>query len=365
MRHDLSRQINNLLDPTAQASIRFRIYRYRFLFVYILIGVASLWVEILLLRGLHYLGLPFARASLLGLAAGIFFAYWMNVRFNFKVPVAKRNRALAYFVGIALVSACINFTFKQQLIALGWSYEQARLGVSAVLFSFAYIFHRRFSFADRKQVGVAVYANGVENIRGIREKIGDFPDFIHVDLIDSSYGASDTEVRSYRLETIRAYWPKRKIHVHLMTRHPLKWLPDVLPFADLVLVHAEMDGSMEAILRQIRQAGRQTGLCLQMSTPCEAARPCLDHVDVLMLLTIPTPGRSGQNFQLDALEKIRVINTWADRSHFSLCVDGGINEGNIHLLNVELAVSGSSVLQSTDPVRQIMRLQTSNNHEAI
>jgi len=46
-------------------------------------------------------------------------------------------------------------------------------------------------------------------------------------------------------------------------------------------------------------------------------------------------------------------------------VDGGINEGNIHLLNVELAVSGSSVLQAADSVRQIMRLQTSNNHEAI
>lgn len=61
--------MNNLLDPTAQASIRFRIYRYRFLFVYILIGVASLCVEILLLRSLNYLGLAFGWASVVGLAA--------------------------------------------------------------------------------------------------------------------------------------------------------------------------------------------------------------------------------------------------------------------------------------------------------
>lgn len=357
--------MNYLLNPEINAALQFKIYRWRFLIVYILIGVASLWVEILLLRGLNYLGLAFLWASLLGLGGGIFFAYWMNVRFNFKVPVAKRNRALAYFVGIALLSACFNFTFKQQLIAIGWSYEQARFGVSAVLFSFAYLLHRRFSFVDRKQVGVAVYANGVEDIRSIREKIGDYPDFIHVDLIDSSYGAADTEVRSYRLETIRAYWPKRKIHVHLMTRHPLRWLPEILPFADLVIVHAEIDDPLEAVLREIRQANRQTGLCLQMNTDCTFARPWLSQLNVLMLLTIPSPGRSGQSFQLKALDKIRDINTWTDRTHLALCVDGGISETNIHLLNVELAVSGSSVLMAADPARQIMRLQTSSNYEAI
>lgn len=357
--------MNNLLDPTAQASIRFRLYRYRFLFVYIIIGIISLFVEILLLRGLNYLGLAFIWASVLGLAASIFFAYWMNVRFNFKVPVAKRNRALAYFAAIALLSACINFTFKRQLMAIGWSYEQARFGVSAVLFSFGYLLHRRFSFVDRKQVGVAVYANGVEDIRSIREKIGDFSDFIHVDLIDSSFGARDTEVLSYRLETIRAYWPKRKIHVHLMTRHPLKWLPEVLPYSDLTIIHAEIDDPIETVFQQILKANRQVGLCLQMATPCEVARPWLDQLSVLMLLTIPTPGESGQTLHLEALDRIKEINSWPTRAQFALCVDGGVNEGNIQLLNVELVVSGSSVLKSPDPVRQIMRLQTSNNHEAI
>ncbi|HET7537868.1 MAG TPA: GtrA family protein [Candidatus Didemnitutus sp.] len=357
--------MQNLLAPTAHVSLKFRLYRYRFLLVYIAIGVASLWVEIFVLRGLNYLGTPNLGSQLLGLVAGIFFAFWMNVRFNFKVPVAKRNRALAYFAGISLLSAAINFLFKRQLVEHGWTYEQARFAGSAVLFSFGYLLHRRFSFVDRKQVGVAVYATGVEDIRGIREKIGDFPDFIHVDLIDSSFGPKDTDVRSYRLETIQAYWPKRAIHVHLMTRHPLKWLPEVLPYADVVIVHVEIDDPLEEVIRQVKQAGRQVGLCLQMTTPVEAARAWSSQVKVLMLLTIPIPGRSGQTFQLESLEKVREINSWADRSHFSLCVDGGINETNVHLLNVELAVSGSSVLQAADPARQIMRLQTSNNHEAI
>lgn len=357
--------MKDLLTSTAQAKLRFQFYRYRFLILYVVFGVLSLCAEILLMRGLQYLGFAFTAASLLGLTVGVLFAFWMNVRFNFKVPVAKRNRSLAYFASISLLSACINFIFKQQLIALGWSYEQSRFVVAGLLFSFGYLLHRHFSFVDRKQVGVAVYANGVEDIRGIREKIGDFPDFIHVDLIDASYGTFDTDVRSYRLETIQAYWPKHKIHVHLMTRYPLRWLPEVLPYADIIIVQAEIDDPLQEVFSQIKAAGRQAGLCLLMGTPAEKALPQMGQFKVLMLLTIPTPGRSGQSFQIDSLDKIRTINSWPERSRFSLCVDGGIDKRNIHLLNVELVVSGSSVLKSEDPCRQIMRLQTSNNHEAI
>jgi pentose-5-phosphate-3-epimerase/putative flippase GtrA len=358
--------MDELLTPTAQANFRFGFYRYRFLLVYVLFGFASLWLEILILRGLNYLGIPLFPSIVLGLVAGIFFAFWMNVRFNFKVPVAKRNRALAYFAGISLLSAGINFGFKRQLIEAGWSYEQARFGVSGAIFFFAYLLHRRFSFVDRKQVGVAVYANGVENISGIRTKIGDFPDFIHVDLIDETYGEAHTDARSYRLEAIRAYWPKRRIHVHLMTKRPLRWLPDVLPYADVIIIHHEIDDPLDTVLAQISAAGRDAGLALLLATPPSVAQPWLNQLRVLMLLTITQVGHSGQSIQLDdALEKIEEINQWPQRNTFALCVDGGVNGHNIQLLNVELVVSGSSVLGAADPARQIMRLQTSSNYEAL
>ena len=358
--------MKNILDSTLYASIRFRLYRYRFLAMYIVIGFASIWVEVLILRGLNYLGVQLIVAWILGVTSGVFFAFWMNVRFNFKVPIAKRNRALVYFALISAFSVSLNLAFKSQLHELNWSYETARFSSSAWLFAFGYLLHSRFSFSDRKQVGVAVYANGVEDIRGIREKIGEFPDFIHVDLIDATYGTAGADVRSYRLETIRAYWPRRKIHVHLMTRHPLKWLPDVLPHADVVIVHHEIDDPIDVVLAAIRVAHRQAGLALLLPTAIEVIRPWLGKVQLVMLLTIPRPGSSGQSFQHElALGKIMALNLWPERNTFSLCIDGGVSESNIHLLNVELVVSGSSVLQARDPTRQIMRLQTSSNYESI
>lgn len=357
--------MKNVLDSAVYATLSFQLYRYRFLLTYIVIGFLSLWIEVLVLRGVNVLGVSFVAARLLGLFIGVIFAFWMNVRFNFKVPIAKRNRALLYFAGISAASVALNFAFKAQLMELGWSYEQARFSIAGVLFAFGYVLHRRFSFRDRKQVGVAVYANGVEDIRGIREKIGEFPDFIHVDLIDASFGASDTDVRSYRLETVRAYWPRLKIHVHLMTRHPSHWLKDVLPYADVVLVHQEIDEPIDEIVRTIEAANRSVGICLQHATPVDALRPLVARAKVVMLLSIPRPGQSGQTFQMQTLDRIEAINAWPDRSHFALCVDGGVNERNVHLLNVELVVSGSSVLQAQEPPRQIMRLQTSSNYEAV
>ena len=65
------------------------------------------------------------------------------------------------------------------------------------------------------------------------------------------------------------------------------------------------------------------------------------------------------------LERIAAFNAWPDRSGFDVCVDGGVTETNVGLLNVEIVVSGSSVLRSADPRRQIMRLQTSSNYEQV
>ena len=56
-------------------------------------------------------------------------------------------------------------------------------------------------------MGVAIYATGVENSKEIYDKIGHFPDFIHVDIIDKTMKDDAEEVETYRLETMRAYWP--------------------------------------------------------------------------------------------------------------------------------------------------------------
>ena len=352
-----------ILHPELVSTVAFVAYRYRFLFVYVIIGVFSLCCEFVIYRGLERLGLEYPYCAFVGVLCGILLAFGGNVRFTFKVPIAKRHRALFYFTMISLLSWGVQFQVGRGFPS--WSYEQARLGISACAFFLAYLLHRRFSFSDFKKVGVAVYANGIEDIRTIHDRIVDFGDVIHVDLVDSSFGHEDHDVATYRLEVVRAYWPRKPIHLHLMSRTPSRYLPDSFPHVDRIYVHLEIDEDIDAVLSSIRDAGKEAGIAILADTPLETARHLLPRVDGVLLLAILEPGSSGQVFQMSTLERISDLNQWTERSGVDVCIDGGVSEANVGLLNVEIVVSGSSVLRSVDPRRQIMRLQTSSNYEQI
>lgn len=353
------------MESPLSTRLSFLLYRYRFLCVYVVIGFSSIVLEILVVRALLPTRLPDLVAKGLGVVAGFGLAYFLNVRFNFKVPQGKRRRAFLFFISISTGSFLLNMAVKSQFARLGWSYEQSRIITSGMLFLIAYYLHRKITFVDAKQVGVAVYVTKLEDIETIRRKVGLFPDFIHVDIVDDTFRPGAEELNTHRVEVVHAYWPQKQLHVHLMTRQPSRYFEQVLRFVDVVIVHIESDEDIAAVIRQIKQAGKRVALCLSMDTPVEKARPHAGEIDMLMLLSIDKPGFSGQELQLSTLERIAEIQHWPERKHFELCVDGGVNEKNIGLLNVEKIVSGSSVLNHPKPIRQIMRLQTSSSYEAI
>lgn len=353
--------MQHLLSSDVVSAIAFAAYRYRFLFVYVIIGVLSLCFEFVVYRGLERLGLAYPYCAGVGVVSGILLAYWGNVRFTFKVPIAKRQRALLYFVAISLFSWSLQFLIRRSIE--GWSYETARLTISGCAFFLAYLLHRRFSFADFKKVGVAVYANGIEDIKTIHARIENCADIIHVDVVDASYGREDHEVRTYRLEVVRAYWPRKPIHVHIMSRTPSRYFEELFPHVDRIYVHLEIDEDVDGLLDRVRSAGKQPGIAIALDTPLDAMRRHLDRIDGVLFLGILTPGSSGQPFQMATLERIADFNRWPGRSRVDVCVDGGVTEKNVGLLNVEIVVSGSSVLRHADPRRQIMRLQTSSSYE--
>lgn len=353
------------MDSPLGTKFSFLLYRYRFLLVYAVIGFSSILAEILLFKALTHFNLPELPSKLCGVGVGVAWAYFLNIRFNFKVPHGKRTRAFLFFVLISTGSFLLNMLVKIQFIKLGWSYEQARVVTSGMLFLIAYVFHRRFTFADAKQVGVAVYANKVEDIQAIRRKVGLFPDFIHMDVVDETFRPGTETPNTHRIEVAHAYWPQKQLHAHLMTRQPSRYFEWVLPFADTIIVHVESDEKLEEVFQKIRAAGKRVGLCVTMATALDQLKPLATKIDLLMLLAIAKPGHSGQEMELSVVERIAEIQRWPERKHFEMCIDGGVNERTIGLLNVEKVVSGSSVLNHPNPTRQIMRLQTSSNYEAI
>ncbi len=356
--------MTNFLDPFLEARLGIVLYRFRFISLYIIFGFLSLIIEFLIRTYVIKLGISDSFSTIFAVIWGNVFAFWTNVRFNFKIPRVRRNRALIYFIIISSFSGLMQWSLKTLSPYEFLSYEWGRLVTSGSVFIIAYMFHRKYSFRNFKKVGVAIYANGIEDLENIYSRIGHYPDFIHVDIIDKSMSKNAEDVKTYRLETMKAYWPNTQVQTHIMSTKPSKWLDEVLPHSDVVYIHAESEENIDELLDKIRIKNKMAGLALTMSTNPYKVSDLLIKADYVLLLTIPNPGSSGQKFDSDGLERIKQINNLSFRSQFVLCIDGGINENIVNVLEAENIVSGSSVLKNDDPKKQIMRLQTVGRYEA-
>jgi pentose-5-phosphate-3-epimerase/putative flippase GtrA len=356
--------MTSLLNPIFESKLNSLIYRFRFLGLYVVFGISSLILEFFIRTYLMSFDIGQIISTLIAIACGILFSFWTNVKFNFKIPRSRRDMALLYFVIISCFSGLLQWFLKTLLEFDYFNYELSRIFISGTVFILAYSLHRKYSFSDFKKVGVAIYANGVEDLEDIKSKIGQYPDFIHVDIVDKSMSAAAEDVKAYRLETMKAYWPNKQIQTHIMSKEPNVWLDQILPYSDVVFIHAECGSIVEELLTKIKSSGKKAGLALSTNTNPLEVESFLKKADYVLLLTIPRPGKSGQSFDTIGFDRIKELNNLPFRDQFVLCVDGGVNENIVNLLAAENIVSGSSVLKNIDPKRQIMRLQTVGRYES-
>ena len=100
--------------------------------------------------------------------------------------------------------------------------------------------HITFTFRKSIKVGVAIYANGFEELEVIKNKIGEFPDFNHFDIVDKTMKVNAEEIDFSKLDAIKKIWPGKEIHTHIMSTHPLKLIEKVVKFSKIIYVHKEV-----------------------------------------------------------------------------------------------------------------------------
>lgn len=344
--------------------IKFLYYRYRFLFFYILFGFISLCVELVVLKFLTYFHISFFISVIFSLIIGILVAFFLNVRYNFHITKSKRRRALLYFSIISGIAFSFQLLLRKRFEDYGINMDFSRFFFAAVFFLFSYILHRKYSFREYKKVGVAIYADGVEDIKLIFNKISNISDFIHIDIVDKSYNPNCKDVKAYRAEVVKAFWQNKKIEVHIMSRNPSVWLDDLLPYVDIIYIHPTMDEILSEVIDKINLKNVKAGIALTVNEPLEIIDSYIEtnKVNHILLLAIPQPGFSGQKFDITALQLLEKLNAHKNRSKFEICVDGGVNALTVKYLNVESVVSGSYILGAQNPIENIMHLQTSGEY---
>jgi len=168
----------------------------------------------------------------------------------------------------------------------------------------------------------ADFANLGDEVRRV-ERAG--ADWVHVDVMDGVFVPNITigpgVVKSIRPHT------RLPLDVHLMIVRPENFVePFAKAGADLITIHLEASECIKETLLQIRELGKGAGISINPGTPFERVRPFMEHVDLLLVMTV-NPGFGGQSFMPECLDKIRQARQYVDRHGFrtEIEVDGGIN----------------------------------------
>jgi|TARA_B100001971_G_C18217268_1_gene554721 ribulose-phosphate 3-epimerase len=340
----------------------FIFYRFRHVIIYTVIGFFSIICELVIRNYLIVLNFNLILSSIISIVIGILIAFYLNIKINFFI---KRNllfKALLYYFLISVLSITIQFLinkFTKFQLDNFYNYEIERIIISGIVFIFAYLLHKRFSFKNSAKLGVAIYGSKETDVHNIFQKIGIYPDFIHVDIVDETFIESAKPVNFSKYEQIKKYWKKQEIHTHLMAKCPNKLINQVSKFSDIIFVHKEIDENLEDIIKTTKKKNCRIGIVLHAINNYDSDLESItDNFSNIMVLCIPKAGYSGQPFVEKSYDLIQKINQIQKRKNINLFVDGGINKENIKNINAENIISGSDVLNNKDPREQIMRLKT-------
>lgn len=155
--------------------------------------------------------------------------------------------------------------------------------------------------------------------------------WVHIDIMDGHFVPN----LSFGPAIVEALKANSRLYfdVHLMLDNPQHFIdPFIKAGAQNITIHVEPSYPILESLKHIRSLGANCGIALNPDTPCESILPFLEHVDMVLLMTVQ-PGFGGQSFKQEVLSKIEAVATFRARYglQYRIEVDGGIDANSAPL----------------------------------
>lgn len=179
---------------------------------------------------------------------------------------------------------------------------------------------------------------------------------LHLDIMDGHFVPN----LSFGLPVVEAIRRSTSLplDVHLMISEPGCYVKRFRKAgADLLTIHIEVAADPRPLLDEIHALGAVAGISLNPPTPLDALTEYLDFCDLVLVMSV-MPGFGGQEFEVEALDKLRRLRATAG-SRLLLSVDGGVNfdtVGSCAAAGADLFVTGSALFSQPDYGRFIEQM---------
>lgn len=151
------------------------------------------------------------------------------------------------------------------------------------------------------------------------------PDYIHIDIMDGKFVSNKTWTTS-EVKKFTSY-STLPLEVHLMVNNPSKYIEDyALMNTSIIIFHYEAVKDINEMINKVKLYGLKVGIAINPETNINVLIPYLNMIDEVLIMSVH-PGKSGQSFIEESLEKISVLKNIILEGNYKtiISVDGGIN----------------------------------------
>lgn len=147
-------------------------------------------------------------------------------------------------------------------------------------------------------------------------------EYLHLDVMDGKFVLNKTA----DFDTVKNKMKlcNKKKDVHLMVDDVEAYVEKYSSLKpDFITFHVETKQNILLLIDKIKKLGIKVGLSLRPNTPLETLIPFLDKIDLILLMSVE-PGKGGQTFLPQTLERLQKLLKWQKQFKFVLEIDGGI-----------------------------------------
>ncbi|MBI4983661.1 hypothetical protein HZC32_03385 [Candidatus Woesearchaeota archaeon] len=174
---------------------------------------------------------------------------------------------------------------------------------------------------------------------------------LHLDVVDGKFAKNNSLNFNFKLS------PQFKYNMHLMVKHPEKWIKKYWTKVDLFIPQLEEIKGVSAYIKWMKKGKKKVAFALKPETNINRIKPFLPDCDYLLILTVH-PGFYGSRFLPGALKKIAALKKINPK--IKVIVDGGMNLVTVKKAaraGADYFVSGSYVTQAERPEERIKKLR--------